>query len=204
MHGALKLLHTQVNINCNLETSSCRNLTKHQYYYCLFFKLRVDEFFRSFLDLDYSDRVAYRCIVACVGETQEDLDITSFSIFLLLCSCDEANLFPKERDSLCLWIGICVFNILCRRITWIGIKNQICPNPPQILLIEGHISILSEPFYNVIFWVNRFYAMGRIWTSDLGGYGHCANPPQVSNSSLTSVQSSLNFLSNCNLQHENL
>ena len=82
--------------------------------------------------MDYSDRVAYRCIVACVGETQGDLDITIFFIFLLLCSCDEANLLPKERDSLCLWIAICVFNILCRRITWIGIKNQICPNPPHV------------------------------------------------------------------------
>ena len=37
-----------------------------------------------------------------------------------------------------------------------------------------------------------------------GGYGHFPNPPQVSNSSLKSVKSSLNFLIKCTQQHENL
>ena len=50
-----------------------------------------------------------------VGETQEDLEIASFFIFLLQCSCDKAHRLPKEIDSLCLWIALCVFNILCRK-----------------------------------------------------------------------------------------
>ena len=40
-----------------------------------------------------------------------------------------SNLLPKERNSLCLWIAICVFNILCRRITLLEIMN--------FMLLEG-------------------------------------------------------------------
>ena len=51
-----------------------------------------------------------------------------FYIILILCSCDKAHLLSKERDSLCLWIAICVLNILCRRKTIEIEKNLIFPD----------------------------------------------------------------------------
>ena len=138
-------------------------------------------------------RVLYGCSqLQLVGETQVDLDITSFFLFLILCSRDKANLLPKKRDSLCLWIARCVFNILCRRITWIEIEIikfvQILPHVWVDLDMAGeHLDIirinnknpenqrfyllrviLSEPFYNFIYWYNEFHAVGRIWTSNMG------------------------------------
>ena len=107
-------------------------------------------------------RVSYGCSeLRLVGETQADLDIVSFLSFFILCSCDKANLLPKVRDSLCLWIAICLFNILCRRITLLEILN--------FMLLEG-------------------FGQG-IW----GGYGHCQNILQVSDSSLKNVQFLLEF-----------
>ena len=153
--------------------------------------------------------------------------VTAF-FSLILCLWDKAHLLPEERDSLCLWIAIYVFNILCRRITWLEKKNQICPNPPPRACVDldmagKHLDIirinnknpenqhfyslrviLSEPFYNFIYWDNEFHAMGRIWTSDLGRIWtlskfspKCPIPPwKVS-------KYSLNLLSKCTQQHEN-
>ena len=93
---------------------------------------------------------------ACRGDPGGFGHCQLFVFFFILCSCDEANLLPKERNSLCLWIAICVFNTLCRRITLLEIMN--------FMLLEGFGQL--------------------IW----GGYGHCQNIPQVSDSSLNSVQ----------------
>ena len=121
----------------------------------------------------------------------------AFFIFLQLCSCDKAHLLPKERNSLCLRIAICVFNILCRRITGIEIeKNQICPNHPACVgaldiirinnknrkkprfyslrgIVSYYLSHVITLFIGIMdFMLWRGFAQ-VIW----GGYGHCPNPP---------------------------
>ena len=69
-----------------------------------------------------------------VGQTQEDLKIVSFFTFF-----SYYVHVTRERDSLCLWIAICVLNFLCRRIRGIEIeKKQICPNPPPRVDGFGH------------------------------------------------------------------
>ena len=72
---------------------------------------------------------------ACRGDPGRFGHCQHFCLFFILCSCDKARLLLKERDSLCLWIAICVFNILCRRI-WL--ENQICPNSPPYVGGFGH------------------------------------------------------------------
>ena len=74
---------------------------------------------------------------ACMGDPGGFGHCQLFFLFLT-CSCDKAHLLPKERDSLCLWIAICVFNISCRRI-WLEMeKKQICLNPPPCMGGFGH------------------------------------------------------------------
>ena len=167
---------------------------------------------------------------ACRGDPGGFGHCQFFFLFLILCSCDKAHLLPKERDWLCLWIVICVFNILCRRITWIEIVKKIkfvhiLPHVWVDLDMAGeHLDIirinnknpenqrfyslrviLSESFYNFIFWNIEFHAVGRIWTSDLErvwtlskSSPKCPIPPwKVS-------KSSLNLVSKCTQQHKNL
>ena len=103
-----------------------------------------------------------------VEETRADfLHRQLFFLFLILCSCDKAHLLPKERDSLCLWIAICVFNILCRRITWIKINFfQIIPHVLVDLYIAGeHLDIIriknknheNQRFYSLrVYYLSHF------------------------------------------------
>ena len=87
-------------------------------------------------------RVSYGCSqLRLVGETQADMDSTSFFFFfsyyvhvikLIFCLMNK-----NQYAYMCL--PICVFNILYRRITWIEIEtNQICSNPSPCVGGFGH------------------------------------------------------------------
>ena len=47
-------------------------------------------------------------------------------------------------------------------------KNNMDREIKKSNLSESHIIILSEPFYNFIYWDNGFHALGMNWTRDLG------------------------------------
>ena len=63
---------------------------------------------------------------ACMGDPEEHLYIGSFflNIFLIPCSCGKAHLLSKERNSLCLWIAICVFEHSMQKNNTIEIKKK--------------------------------------------------------------------------------
>ena len=120
-----------------------------------------------------------------------------FFLFLILCSYDKARLLPTERDSLCLWMAICVFKILCRRI-WLEIEKikfvQILAHVWVDLDMAGeHLNIIrinNKNPENQINWesyylshfitlasgIMNFMLWGGFGQVSWGGYGHCQNP----------------------------
>ena len=96
--------------------------------------------------MNESPRLVWLLSTPAVGETQADLDIASFFFFLILCSCDKARALPKERDSLCLWIAICVFKYFMQ-------KNMARDRKKvKFVQILPHV------------WVNLDMSGGGIWT----------------------------------------
>ena len=136
----------------------------------------------------------------------------AFFIFLQLCSCGKAHILPKERDSLCLWIAICVFNIICRRITGIEIEvffvqilphvwvdlagenldiiriNSKNPEHKRFYSLRVILSYYLSHFITLFIGIMDFMLWGGFRQVLWGGYGHCPNPHHVSNFSLKSVQ----------------
>ena len=83
-------------------------------------------------------RISYGCSqLRLVEETQADL-ARFFFFFSYYVHVIKLVFCLKKDTLLCLYIAICVLNILCKNI-WLEIeKNQICPNPPPCVGGFGH------------------------------------------------------------------